>query len=163
MLAHRLFHTAKLLNRDMKTYRPFTNAFCALAALVLALSASTIHAQSFAIDWYKVSGTGATYQVTGTIGQADAGGADDGRLLEPHFRSTDSGNAAPHHYARREQRHRLLARHRELYLAAEHRGGHDELGDQRLHGYHWRRHEQRHLYPRTGPVVLPAEAVRAPF
>jgi hypothetical protein len=64
----------------MKTYRTFTNALCGLAALVLALSAQTIHAQSFAIDWYKVSGgggtsTGATYQVTGTIGQADAGGA----------------------------------------------------------------------------------------
>jgi len=36
-------------------------------------------AQSYSIDWYKVSGgggtsTGATYQVTGTIGQPDAGG-----------------------------------------------------------------------------------------
>jgi hypothetical protein len=36
--------------------------------------------QSYSIDWYKVSGgggtsTGATYQVTGTIGQPDAGGA----------------------------------------------------------------------------------------
>ena len=36
-------------------------------------------AQSYSIDWYKVSGgggtsTGATYQVSGTIGQHDAGG-----------------------------------------------------------------------------------------
>ena len=67
----------------MKTYRPFTKACCALAALALALSVPTIHAQSFAIDWYKVSGgggtsTGATCQVTGTIGQADAGGAMTG-------------------------------------------------------------------------------------
>ena len=73
----------KLLNNDMKTYRPFTKACCALAAVVLALIAQTIHAQSFAIDWYKVSGgggtsTGATYQITGTIGQADAGGAMTG-------------------------------------------------------------------------------------
>jgi hypothetical protein len=36
-------------------------------------------AQSYSINWYKVAGgggtsTGATYQVTGTIGQPDAGG-----------------------------------------------------------------------------------------
>src|SRR2546430_1488715 len=35
-------------------------------------------AQSYSIDWYKIAGgggtsTGATYQVTGTIGQPDAG------------------------------------------------------------------------------------------
>lgn len=40
-------------------------------------------AQSFSIDWYKIAGgggtsTGATYQVTGTIGQADASGAMTG-------------------------------------------------------------------------------------
>ena len=40
-------------------------------------------AQSYTINWYKVSGgggtsTGATYQVTGTIGQPDAGGAMTG-------------------------------------------------------------------------------------
>jgi hypothetical protein len=40
-------------------------------------------AQSYSIDWYKVAGgggtsTGATYQVTGTIGQHDAGGAMTG-------------------------------------------------------------------------------------
>lgn len=40
-------------------------------------------AQQYSIDWYKISGgggtsTGATYQVTGTIGQADAGSAMSG-------------------------------------------------------------------------------------
>ena len=40
-------------------------------------------AQQYSIDWSKVSGgggtsTGATYQVTGTIGQPDAGGAMTG-------------------------------------------------------------------------------------
>ena len=40
-------------------------------------------AQSYSIDWYKVAGgggtsTGATYQVTGTIGQPDASGAMTG-------------------------------------------------------------------------------------
>ena len=45
-------------------------------AAVTALSAS---AQSYSINWYKVAGgggtsTGATYQVSGTIGQHDAGG-----------------------------------------------------------------------------------------
>src|SRR5271157_1484908 len=43
----------------------------------------TAHAQSYSIDWYKVSGgggtsTGGTYQVSGTIGQPDAGGAMTG-------------------------------------------------------------------------------------
>ena len=38
-----------------------------------------IHAQSYSIDWYKVSGgggtsTGGLYSVSGTIGQHDAGG-----------------------------------------------------------------------------------------
>jgi len=37
-------------------------------------------AQQYSIDWYKIAGgggtsTGATYQVSGTIGQPDAGGA----------------------------------------------------------------------------------------
>ena len=40
-------------------------------------------AQSYSIDWYKVSGgggtsTGGTYSVSGTIGQHDAGGAMTG-------------------------------------------------------------------------------------
>jgi hypothetical protein len=40
-------------------------------------------AQSFSIDWYKISGgggtcTGGTYQVSGTIGQPDASGAMSG-------------------------------------------------------------------------------------
>src|SRR5665213_1470792 len=39
--------------------------------------------QHFSINWYKIAGggctsTGATYQVTGTIGQPDAGGAMSG-------------------------------------------------------------------------------------
>jgi hypothetical protein len=50
-----------------------------LAALLPLVS----RAQSYSIDWYKISGgggisTGATYQVTGTIGQPDAGGAMSG-------------------------------------------------------------------------------------
>jgi hypothetical protein len=51
------------------------------AGLVLAMPA--LHAQSYSIDWYKVSGgggtsTGGTYQVSGTVGQHDAGGAMSG-------------------------------------------------------------------------------------
>lgn len=39
--------------------------------------------QSYSVDWYKISGgggtsTGGTYQVSGTIGQPDAGGAMTG-------------------------------------------------------------------------------------
>lgn len=50
-----------------------------LAALLPLVS----RAQSYSIDWYKISGgggisTGATFQVTGTIGQPDAGGAMSG-------------------------------------------------------------------------------------
>jgi hypothetical protein len=44
---------------------------------------ATGFAQQYSIDWYKIAGgggtsTGATYQVTGTIGQPDAGGAMSG-------------------------------------------------------------------------------------
>jgi len=55
-----------------------------LAALALLLSTinyplSTLHAQSYSINWYKVAGgggksTGGVYSVSGTIGQPDAGG-----------------------------------------------------------------------------------------
>ncbi|MFZ0826560.1 MAG: hypothetical protein WAO02_03975 [Verrucomicrobiia bacterium] len=52
---------------------------------ILALQVLTFaaRAQSYSIDWYKIAGgggssAGATYQVTGTIGQPDAGGAMTG-------------------------------------------------------------------------------------
>src|ERR1039457_4541004 len=53
---------------------------CTLALLSMASISS---AQSYTIDWYKVSGgggasTGGIYQVTGTIGQPDASGAMSG-------------------------------------------------------------------------------------
>ncbi|MGA9451647.1 MAG: hypothetical protein WBW41_09960 [Verrucomicrobiia bacterium] len=46
---------------------------------MVLLWAQSASAQSYSIDWYKVSGgggtsTGGTYQVSGTIGQHDAGG-----------------------------------------------------------------------------------------
>jgi uncharacterized membrane protein len=52
-------------------------------ALSLSLFALAVHAQTYSIDWFKISGgggtsTGATYQVSGTIGQPDAGGAMTG-------------------------------------------------------------------------------------
>jgi hypothetical protein len=56
------------------------NIFC-LFVLAVALSLPTgAMAQSYSVDWYKISGgggtsTGGTYQVSGTIGQPDAGGA----------------------------------------------------------------------------------------
>jgi len=54
-----------------------------LNILALLLLALTAHAQSYSIDWYKIAGgggtsTGGTYQVSGTIGQHDAGGAMSG-------------------------------------------------------------------------------------
>ena len=44
---------------------------------------SLVFAQSYSIDWYKIAGgggtsTGATYSVSGTIGQPDASGAMTG-------------------------------------------------------------------------------------
>src|SRR5271154_3312918 len=50
--------------------------FAAVAGLLLPAAGL---AQSYSIDWYKVAGgggtsTGGTYQVSGTIGQPDAGG-----------------------------------------------------------------------------------------
>ena len=50
------------------------------AVLFLMLAAAAVHAQSYSIDWYKISGgggtsTGGTYSVSGTIGQPDASGA----------------------------------------------------------------------------------------
>src|SRR3954462_12075701 len=49
------------------------------ASLFLALSADSLRAQTYSIDWYKISGGGGTssngqYTVSGTIGQHDAGG-----------------------------------------------------------------------------------------
>ena len=54
--------------------------FAIVAALLLPAGAL---AQSYSIDWYKVSGgggtsTGGTYSVSGTIGQPDASGAMPG-------------------------------------------------------------------------------------
>jgi hypothetical protein len=50
-----------------------------LSTTALLLLALTAHAQSYSIDWYKVSGGGGTssngqYVLSGTIGQHDAGG-----------------------------------------------------------------------------------------
>ena len=56
------------------------NILMACAALLLPVAAT---AQTYSIDWYKISGgggtsTGGTYQVSGTIGQPDASGAMTG-------------------------------------------------------------------------------------
>jgi len=59
----------------MKNFVPITK--------ILLLLASGAHAQPYSIDWHKVAGgggasTGGIYQVTGTIGQPDAGSAMSG-------------------------------------------------------------------------------------
>ena len=53
--------------------------FAALLLSTINHQLSTARAQSYAIDWYKISGgggtsTGGVYAVSGTIGQHDAGG-----------------------------------------------------------------------------------------
>jgi hypothetical protein len=50
---------------------------------LLVLPAFSAQAQSYSIDWYKISGgggtsTGSVYSVSGTIGQPDASGAMSG-------------------------------------------------------------------------------------
>ncbi len=67
----------------MKTHLRMPKERCAISTLLLALTALSAHAQSYSIDWYKVSGGGGAstrgvYSVTGTIGQPDAGGAMTG-------------------------------------------------------------------------------------
>jgi hypothetical protein len=62
-----------LHSSQSKTWRIFGALLTFLAITI------SVRAQSYSIDWYKVSGgggmsTGATYQVTGTIGQPDASG-----------------------------------------------------------------------------------------
>jgi hypothetical protein len=54
-------------------------SFFLLTGLALALSASTVSAQTYSIGWYKIAGGGGTssngqFTVSGTIGQHDAGG-----------------------------------------------------------------------------------------
>lgn len=54
-----------------------------VSTVILLLSISAGLAQSYSIDWYKVSGgggtsTGGVYGVSGTIGQTDASGAMTG-------------------------------------------------------------------------------------
>jgi len=54
-----------------------------LALVCAGFLAMNAVAQSYSVDWYKVAGgggtsTGATYQVSGTIGQPDASGAMTG-------------------------------------------------------------------------------------
>src|ERR1017187_5571633 len=61
-----------------------TNTF-SLLLLASVIVQLTAHAQTYSIDWYKIAGgggtsTGATYSVTGTIGQPDAGGAMTGGI-----------------------------------------------------------------------------------
>ena len=54
-----------------------------IATLLLVVLVPSVHAQSYTIDWYKVSGGGGTssngqYSVSGTVGQPDASGAMSG-------------------------------------------------------------------------------------
>lgn len=65
----------------MKTF--FKLAAAALLLAALNSQTSICSAQSYTVDWYKISGgggtsTNGTYQVSGTIGQPDASGALSG-------------------------------------------------------------------------------------
>jgi len=65
----------------MKTFLKF--AVFAVLLSTINVQLSTCHAQSYSVDWSKISGgggtsTGGVYSVSGTIGQADASGAMSG-------------------------------------------------------------------------------------
>jgi hypothetical protein len=60
----------------------YSRTVAPLMGLMLALTASTAHAQ-YAVDWHKISGGGGVssngaFQISGTIGQPDAGPAMTG-------------------------------------------------------------------------------------
>ena len=77
-MIHPLLGERAGVREDIKPFVVF------LLAIVFCLStAFCSYAQSYSIDWYKVSGgggtsTGGVYSVSGTIGQHDAGGAMNG-------------------------------------------------------------------------------------
>ena len=63
--------------------RGLTRPACITLLLLVFGLGTSLHAQTYTVDWYKISGgggtsTGATYQVSGTIGQPDASGAMTG-------------------------------------------------------------------------------------
>ena len=72
------------INRRRFAKRRYAGGSALLYFCILLLAfCFRVSGQSYSIDWYKIAGgggtsTGATYQVTGTIGQPDAGGAMTG-------------------------------------------------------------------------------------
>jgi hypothetical protein len=62
---------------------PVLSAVALGSALLVAATLTPAHAQSFSIDWYTIDGgggtsTGGAYQLSGTIGQSDAGAMSGG-------------------------------------------------------------------------------------
>jgi hypothetical protein len=139
-------------------------------ALVLLASAFCLRAsaRSYSINWYKVAGgggtsIGATYQVTGTIGQPDASAAMSGGQYSvtggfwslisvvqmpglPNLTITHSGNSVtvswPDTGSYTLQQNSNLAATR-------------QLGDERLFHQHGQRHEQHHHHLADRESVLP--------
>ena len=80
---NRWYQSARGLAQS-KTWRHFM-VLTLLALSTLIFQPLTASAQPYSIDWYKIAGgggtsTGGTYQVSGTIGQHDAGGPLTGGL-----------------------------------------------------------------------------------
>ena len=138
--------------------------------LLLALPIPSLaFAQSYSIDWYKISGgggtsTGATYQVTGTIGQPEAGGAMSGGQYSvtggfwsliavvqtaglPNLSIAHSGNSVIVSWPNTASC--TLQTNNNLASAVG-------LGCLRRPGEHRQRHQQRHPQPADGKSVLSA-------
>ena len=62
----------------MKAHFKMPKPHFAISILLLALTAATVHAENYSLDWFTIDGgggtsTGGVYSVSGTIGQPDAG------------------------------------------------------------------------------------------
>src|SRR5262245_17016735 len=75
--------TNHFLSSELPDANTLMKTIAKLTLLGILLPSVVLHAQSYSIDWYKVSGGGGTstngqYSLSGTIGQHDAGGPMSG-------------------------------------------------------------------------------------
>jgi hypothetical protein len=140
-----------------------------IATLVFLTFALTVHAQSYSIDWYKVSGGGGTsaggvYSVSDTIGQHDAGGPMTGGSysLTGGFWALISvaqapGRAHTLHQPCRQLRDGLLAGCLRLELASEQQPDPACQLDSQQRRNDLQRHELSEPHVAHGELVFPIE------
>ena len=159
------FQSARGLAQS-KTSR-FVLLFCVLTSTFCLRAMG----QQYSINWFKVAGGGGTsaggaYQVSGTIGQPDAGGPMTGgklfthrRILECHLRRADARRAAAHDQFQFQpaiRDHLLAGLGNELCFAAELRPEHIKLDAFRIADNHQRLDPERYHQSAGGEFVFPA-------